>query len=133
MANTREKFDETKKAEYLDLLREGGRRQTSARSCGVDPSTVVDHMNKYPDFAIAVSYAETVANEQVENALYQAATAGHIVACQVWLYNRKPDDWADRRNLKIAGADGGALKISVDPADIEAKVNAVLAQRNGGS
>lgn len=130
MAQRREKFDETKKAEYLDLLRNGGRRQTSARAVGIDPSTVAEHMNKYPEFAVEVSRAEMEANEQVEDALFQAATSGHVTACQVWLYNRVPDAWSDRRNLKLQGADGGPVQISVDPADIEAKVNAVLAQRN---
>jgi hypothetical protein len=130
MAQRREKFDETKKAEYLDLLRNGGRRQTSARSIGIDPSTIVDHMNKYPDFAFEVSKAEMEANEQVEDAMFQAATSGNVTAMQIWLYNRMPTSWADKRNIKVQGAEGGPVQISVDPADLEAKVQAILTKRH---
>ena len=106
------KFDRSKKDEYLDLLREGIRRGQAAQQVGVDPTTVQRHMQRYPSFAEEVSRAEILANEEVENALYTAAVSGNVTACQVWLYNRLPDAWADRRNIKaeISGKDGGPIQ-----------------------
>lgn len=96
-----EKFDAEKKAQYVTLLRDGGRRMASARAVGVDPRTVEKHMHKYPDFAVEVSRAEMEANQQVESALYRAALAGNVTACQVWLYNRDSERWKDQRNVKV--------------------------------
>ena len=106
------KFDRAKKDEYLDLLREGIRRGQAARQVGVDRATVQRHMQRYPSFAEEVSQAEMLADDEVENALYTAAVSGNVTACQVWLYNRRPDAWADRRNIKaeISGKDGGPIQ-----------------------
>ena len=108
----RKKFDRAKKDEYLGLLREGIRRGQAAQQVGVDRATVQRHMQRYPSFAQEVSQAEMLANEEVENALYTAAVSGNVTACQVWLYNRLPDAWADRRNIKaeISGKDGGPVQ-----------------------
>ena len=106
------KFDRAKKDEYLGLLRESVRRGQAAQQVGVDRATVQRHMQRYPTFAQEVSQAEMLANEKVENALYTAAVSGNVTACQVWLYNRRPDAWADRRNIKaeISGKDGGPIQ-----------------------
>jgi hypothetical protein len=109
----RKKFDDIKKAEYLELLREGTGRCRAARSVGVNIFTVERHMGQYPSFADAVSLAETEADDEVENALYQAAISGNVTACQVWLYNRRKDKWTDRRNVRteITGRDGGPIEV----------------------
>ena len=60
-------------------------------------------MRENGKFNAAVDQAEMDANELVEGALFKAAMGGNVVACQVWLYNRMPDKWADKRNIKIAG------------------------------
>ena len=106
------KFDRAKKDEYLGLLREGTRRGQAAQQVGVNPCTVQRHMQRYPSFTEEVSQAEMLANEEVENALYTAAVSGNVTACQVWLYNRIPDAWADRRNIKaeICGKDSGPIQ-----------------------
>lgn len=99
------KFTDERKRAYLDLLRAGGRRHASARSIGISPWTVVNRMNADPKFAAEVERAEMEANEQVENALYEAALSGNVVAIQVWLYNRMRERWADRRSpLAVAQA-----------------------------
>jgi len=64
-------------------------------------------MNADPKFAAEVERAEMEANETVENALYEAALSGNVVACQVWLYNRTPERWKDKRAaaaIAMAGA-----------------------------
>ena len=111
----RKKFDRAKKDAYLDLLREGTRRGQAAHQVGVDPSTVQRHMARYPQFAKELSQAEMLADDEVENALYTAAISGNVTACQVWLYNRRPEAWADRRNLRaeVSGPDGGPIPMSL--------------------
>ena len=94
------KFGIIKKSKYIELLANGGRRVVSSKAVGVSYECVRLHMQKDEIFADRVSEAEIEANENVENALYQAAIGGNVIAMQVWLYNRAPDHWQDRRNVK---------------------------------
>ena len=111
----RPKFDQPKKDSYLEHLREGAGRHQAAHHVGVHPSTVSRHMTRDPEFAQEVSLAERMADDEVVNALYLAATSGNVTAIQVWLYNRRTDEWADRRNVKaeVSGPDGGPIPMSL--------------------
>ena len=92
------KFTAPKREEYLSLISEDGLgRHRAAKQVGVSPPTVVSYAKDNPEFAEARDQAEMEANEQVENALFNAAKSGHVTACQVWLYNRMPDRWSDKR------------------------------------
>lgn len=110
------RFSEPKRERYLELLREGGRRHQSARDVGVQPSTVARFAREHPEFALAIDEAEMEANQIVEDALFQAATSGNVVACQVWLYNRDPDRWMDMRRIGVNAQVSGEIdhKVSVD-------------------
>lgn len=112
------KFTEERKSAYLDLLRNGGRRHASARAVGISPWTVVNRMNADPKFAAAVERAEMEANEAVENALFEAALSGNVIAIQVWLYNRMAERWKDKR---AAAAVAQAVAVS---GDAEARATA---------
>ena len=114
----RKKFDRAKKDEYLEMLRNGIRRGKASHQVGVNPATVQRHMDRYPNFAAEVSQAEMLADNEVEEALYTAAISGNVVACQVWLYNRRPEAWADRRNLRaeVSGPGGEPIKQDVTVA-----------------
>lgn len=109
------KFDGTKRDAFLQLLREGTRRGAAAQAVGIHRSTVNDYVNKHPAFGEDISAAEMEANDLVVDALYQAALAGNVVAIQVWLYNRCPDEWADRRQQKTEHS--GHVHISFDKQD----------------
>jgi len=93
------KFTWARRREFLDNLREGKRRGIAARAVGVCGLTVEKRMKKDVKFREAVFRAEKEANEGVEDALYQSAMRGNVVAQQVWLYNRCPELWADRRQV----------------------------------
>lgn len=108
------KFDETKKELYIKLILEGKGKVMVARELGVNISTVDRHMTSDPDFKKAVSLAQTEVNQKIENALYEAAMSGNTTAIQVWLYNRDPKRWADRRNIQLAGKDGGPIEVEID-------------------
>ena len=103
------KFDAIKREAYLELLREGGRRGASAVAVGITRQMVAVYAKENPEFADEVSKAEMEANELVEDALFQAARSGNTTAMQVWLYNRNPDRWADRRKHEFTGKDGAPL------------------------
>ena len=81
---------------------------------GVTLRTVEKHVKRFPTFAEAIDLAEMEANSAIENALYVAAKWGNVVAIQVWLYNRMPERWSDRRgSLRIEGKDGAPIPIEV--------------------
>lgn len=110
------KFGKLKRKAYLAHLSQGMRRGASARAIGVDRAAIYRYMKKHPEFAEAIDGAELESCEIVEDALFQAAQSGNVVACQVWLYNRWSTRWMDKRNLAVSGkleGDGAALVINV--------------------
>lgn len=116
------KFTEGKRQAFLDALRRGARRGLAAEAAGVTRQLVCDYIERIPEFAKLVEKAELEANEPIEDALYQAALSGNVVALQVWLYNRMPDRWRDKRqvNAHLLGPDGGSLKAEITVRLVEA-------------
>lgn len=108
------KFDDVKKGLYIEHISNGHTRGYAATLVGIHRSTVVDHMKVDKEFAAAVSEAEGDAIGKVENALFKAATSGNITAQQVYLYNRDPNRWTDRRNVRLAGEGGGPIEVAID-------------------
>ncbi len=104
------KFTAALQDAYLDALREGKRRGQAARDVGIHRSTIVDYRKLDATFAAEEVLAERDAIEQVEESLFQAALAGNVTAIQVFLYNRAPERWADRRNVAVTGAGGGPVE-----------------------
>lgn len=95
-------FGDDKREAFLGHLRNGVRRMAAAEAVGVVYSTVWRAMDGDPAFKSAVNDAEMRADEEIEDALYQAALAGNVTAIQVWLYNRRPLQWRDMRQLAVA-------------------------------
>lgn len=108
------KFDHIKKTKYLEHISNGHTRGYAATLVGVSRMTIHDHMKKDKGFADAISEAETDATAKVENALYEAAISGNTTAIQVFLYNRDPKRWSDKRNIQLAGEGGGPIKVDID-------------------
>ena len=114
------KFDSIKKAAYVDLLSNGYRRGLAAVTVGITSRTVNNHMKKDQKFAEVCSMAETMANDRVEQSLYTSAVKGNIIAQQIWLYNRDPKRWADKRSFKVSGEGGGPIEIQ--HVDVKEKI-----------
>lgn len=95
------KFDEIKQNAYLDALSEGCTRTAAAARAGVTRQTVFNHRNRDEGFSDKESLAELAAVGEVENALFMAAISGNPTAIQVYLYNRAPEQWADKRQAQI--------------------------------
>src|SRR6202041_71753 len=92
------KFGLNKRRAYLKCLREGQSRTTAARAAGVSPELVRLYRHARPGWSAKEDSAEIEASGQVEDALFAAAKGGNVVACQVWLYNRRSERWSDKRN-----------------------------------
>jgi hypothetical protein len=107
------KFGPSKRAKYLKLLRKGNHRCTSARGVGVSIELVRLYRHQFPDFVGQEEAAESEACGLVEDALFEAAQLGNVVACQVWLYNREPERWKDKRAIEHTGRDGRPMQIEV--------------------
>jgi len=97
----REKFDAARREIFLDLLRKGIRRTQACKKAGISRPTFNKCMNNNKKFAAEVAQAETDANELVEQAMFSSALKGNVTAQQVWLYNRDPDRWSDKRNSQL--------------------------------
>ena len=121
------KFDDIKKEAYFESLRNGLGRMAAARSVGCTPEWMEKLMRRDPEFKRAISQAELEANQKVENALFLAASSGNVVACQVWLYNRMPERWSDRRRMEHVGGDKdlpirGEVKLVIDDSIVREAV-----------
>lgn len=108
------KFDTIKRTAYLEHISNGHTRGYAASLVGIHRSTIVNHMKDDKDFAQAVSEAEGDAIGKIENALFEAANSGNVTAIQVFLYNRDPKRWSDKRNIQLAGEGGGPIKVEID-------------------
>jgi len=97
------KFGATKRAAYLAALGKGTGRYKAAKAVGMSAEGVRDYARKHPEFAEEIAVAEMDANEAVECALYRRATEGNIAAICIWLFNRMPDRWADKRHVQHEG------------------------------
>lgn len=95
------KFGKNKREEYFEALRSGCWRYKAARTIGISRELIRMYRELHPEFAIAEQEAEDEANDEIENALFQAAQSGNVTACQVWLYNRRSERWKDQRGGKV--------------------------------
>ena len=95
------RFGVAKRRTFVALVEQGLRRTAAAKQVGVSYQTIWRHLQSDEAFATAVDEAEMHVDDQVVDALFEAATGGNVVACQVWLYNRRPEVWADRRHQKL--------------------------------
>lgn len=113
MPSPRPVMDAERKAAYIDALKSGLRKGDAAKAIGVARGTVWKAAEEDEEFRARIEEAAEEAVEAVEDALYEAALSGNVVAIQVVLYNRAPGRWADRRQLhaKVSGHDGGPIRI----------------------
>jgi transposase-like protein len=124
------------------LARNGDTEQEIAGHLGVNPSTLTLWKKEHPEFSASLNKGRADVDANVENALLRRAlgfrepavkifmTAGaskpvyaeyqeyyppDVAAAFIWLKNRKPGSWRDRR--EVTGADGGPVRIVATTAD----------------
>ena len=115
------KFDESKRDEYLDHLRNGKNRGAAASAVGIHRTTIHDYLAASPDFAHECKVAENDAIAEVEDVLRETALSGNTTALIFYLTNRAHDRWSDKRNFagKVVAPDtpqaDGVGTAAVDP------------------
>ena len=112
------KFTTKKKKEFLRLIREEGMRRSAALAeIGIARQTLSAHLKDDPALADALDEAEmdqaSRKNDIVEDALFDAAESGNVTAIQVYLYNRVPERWSDKRNVQMTGPYGGPIQSDI--------------------
>lgn len=111
----RDKFDAKAKRRFLAQIAKGATNTAAGRSVGVTLRTVDNHLNKYPRFREALEWCQEEAIAEIESSLFLAAKSGNVTAIQVFLYNRAPERWADRRRHDVQlKADTESLKLIAD-------------------
>lgn len=79
-------------------------------SClGMSRTTLYDRMGSESDVLDAIKAGRAKGIATVTNALFQSAKSGNTTAQIFYLKNRQPDEWRDRREHELTGADGAAL------------------------
>ena len=118
----RKKFSQRRKNQFVKLLAEGLRRTAAAEQVGVAYSTIHRNLMRDETFAAAVDDAEMHIDDQVVDALFEAATSGNVPAATYWLNNRRPQEWGDRKKVEAehSGPGGGPISIQVIWEDPEA-------------
>ena len=126
--------------EHIELARRltqmGSGVSQIADAFGIAIVTIYEWMEKYPDFAKAITGTRHFADEKVAAALYSKAVGykrkvtkamqhnGNVVMAEyeeqmppdtaaafIWLKNRQPELWRDRH--EITGADGKPLEVAL--------------------
>jgi hypothetical protein len=115
---------------------EGATDQELADYFEVSVRTLYRWKNKHPEFCQALKVSKATADERVERSLFERAigyerdevdirvVGGEIVQTPVrkfyppdttaaifWLKNRRPDEWRDRVQTELTGANGGPVQI----------------------
>jgi len=122
----REKFDAARREIFLDLLRKGVRRTQACKKAGISRPTFNKYMNNNKKFAAEVAQAETDANELVEQAMFSSALKGNVTAQQVWLYNRDPEHWQDKRNIAIGGDKNNPIEMNLSGDELNAEIKRLV-------
>ncbi len=108
-AYTGAKFTAERQARYLEALEEGKTFAECAEKVGVSHVLVWQYRKQNPEFAERFDESREKGIEsgvcEAENSLLNQAKAGNVRAIEVYLYNKAPHKWRDRRNVEIKGLD----------------------------
>jgi ribosomal protein S18 acetylase RimI-like enzyme len=117
------RFTAKAREDYLAALRQGLRPGQAAHNAGVSRWTVHNFRLGNPDFVDDERDAILDSVEMVEDALFKAAIGGNVTACQVWLYNRAPEQWRDMRARDaVAAGYSGAVTIDDEVLAVAAQI-----------
>ncbi len=91
------------KEEFLEKVKRGIPRLHAAVDVGWTPRRLSLLLANAEFFELVTTYEECI-NDEVEMVLLQKALAGgNMEAIKMWLLNRRPERWADKREVNISG------------------------------
>jgi hypothetical protein len=119
------------------LARNGLIDKEICKKLGISEGTMTTWKKEYPKFLLSIKKGKENPDDQVEQALFKRALGyehpeddikayeGKIIitptikhyppdtaAAFIWLKNRRPDKWRDRKEM--TGAEGGPIEIKID-------------------
>ena len=125
--------------QVMKLAELGATDQEVADFFDIDVRTVYRWKHDYPEFCQALKVGKDVADERVERSLYQKAIgyeqqevkifmpanaeepvyapfvakiSPDTTAAIFWLKNRRSQEWRDKRETELTGAEGGPLQVT---------------------
>ena len=112
-------FTRKRQARFCIDLSEGLGRYAAAGNAGINPRTYQRLMLEDESFRDAVYEAEQLATDAVVSNLWRLASKGDNPAAAFgWLYNKRPEEWTDKRALAVTGADDGPIQFQVNIGEI---------------
>lgn len=90
------------------MLEIGATRKDTANANGINYTTFLDWLGRFPEFSNAVETSEGVIAARMTARLYSEATkeGGDWKASLEWLKRRRRDDWGDKQLLEHSGTIG---------------------------
>lgn len=132
-------YDPAYVTKVLEMAERGATDVEIADYFDVSVRTLYRWKAEHEDFRQALKIAKDVADERVERSLYQRAlgfeceavkifcskdgevtkvpyreiVAPDTTACIFWLKNRKREEWRDKVETEVTGADGGPIQAAI--------------------
>lgn len=99
----------------------------TAGSLGVCKATFDNWCVEHPEFLGAVKEGETLRTLKLETDLLSAADGPTVTSRIFALKNAAPNEWRDRKDVELTGADGGPIEtIDVTPLETARRVAFLL-------
>lgn len=108
--------------EIAEWVKQGAQDKDIYERLGISKQAFYVYKEKYDDFKDILKKNLEYCTDKVENALYEKALKGDVVAQIFWLKNRRPDLWKEKPETK---KDDGKSKL-------DTLVGALNSLANGG-
>lgn len=86
--------------EFLNYIAGGTPRGLAGNEVGWTPRRLKLELAD-PEFEVLVEHAEMLKDDSVEKMLFEQAMKGVFPAIQMWLLNRRPEQWRDIKKIEI--------------------------------
>lgn len=86
--------------EIRNWVRQGATDEEIYKRLGISKQSFYTYKEKFVDFFDLLKKGYEYCTDQVENALFEKALKGDVLAQIFWLKNRRPDKWRDKPEAK---------------------------------
>lgn len=124
------KFDEERRAAYLNALREGSLKFEASKKAGVSYATIERYRAANEEFHKEERLAQAEANEEVEKVLRQMALEGDLGAMKMWLHAHAKSTYNDKKVLEIDATPEALEASKANALAAVADLQKVLAERH---
>ena len=112
--------------EIKDWCRNGATDEQIYNRLGISKNAFYEYKKLHGDFNDVLKHSKEYCDGQIENALFEAAKAGNVIAQIFWLKNRRPKVWREKPEEDTGEKTDGGVHININIADCKGGGN------NGG-